>query len=96
MAVVDVVALVIGARHRRRGRPVLAAASRRSPDQSMRWEAGVAVGFTALIVLGPFWVAQLVLTIIATRSEGGLAAGWLWAWLFVAPLAAVTWGGRAR
>jgi MFS family permease len=63
----------------------LAAGVRDSSDASMRWEAGVAVGFTAVIFLGPFWVAQAVFTVLATLDGSGVAPGWLWAWLFVAP-----------
>jgi hypothetical protein len=66
---------------------VLARGIGESSDASMRWEGGVAVGFTAVIFLGPFWIAQAVLTVIATSSPGGVAPGWLWAWLFLAPAA---------
>jgi hypothetical protein len=87
--VVDVVALVIG------GGIALAVAAlasgvRDSTDESMRWEGGVAVGFAGLIFLGPFWIAQGVLTVIATVDDGGLAPGWLWAWLFLAPAVGAT------
>ena len=51
-----------------------------------RWEGGVAVGLTAMIVLGPFWIAQAVLTVLATLDDAGIAACWLWAWLFLAPV----------
>ena len=64
---------------------VLADSIRDNPDESMRWEGGVAVGFTALIYLGPFWIAQAVLTVLATFDGAGIAPGWLWAWLFLAP-----------
>ena len=64
---------------------VLADGIRHTSDKSMRWEGGVAVGFTAMIFLGPFWIAQAVLTVLATFDERGIAPGWLWAWLFVAP-----------
>jgi MFS family permease len=64
---------------------VLADSIRDNPDESMRWEGGVAVGFTALIFLGPIWIAQAVLTILATLDGIGVAPGWLWAWLFLAP-----------
>jgi MFS family permease len=63
----------------------LADGIRSTGDESMRWEGGVAVGFTALIFLGPFWIAQAVLTVLATFDHKGLAPGWLWAWLFLAP-----------
>lgn len=84
MPVVDVVALVLG------GGIALAVGAMAStvadsPDQSMRWEGGVAVGFTGMILLGPFWIAQIVLTVVATFGDGGIAPGWLWAWVFVAP-----------
>ena len=64
---------------------VLAEGVRDTRDESMRWEGGVAVGFTAMIFLGPVWIAQAVLTVLATLDEAGVAPGWLWAWLFVAP-----------
>lgn len=70
------IALAVGA---------MAAGVADSPDESMRWEGGVAVGFAGLILLGPFWIAQIVLTVIATFQDGGIAPGWLWAWVFVAP-----------
>ena len=69
---------------------VLATGISDSSDKSMRWEGGVAVGFTAVIFLGPFWIAQAVLTVMATFDEAGVAAGWLWAWLFLAPAAGVS------
>jgi hypothetical protein len=65
---------------------VLATGVRDSSDASMRWEAGVAVGFTAAIFLGPFWIAQAVFTVLATLDGSGVAPGWLWAWLFLAPV----------
>ncbi|MGA5463711.1 hypothetical protein [Mycobacterium sp. NPDC050041] len=61
-----------------------------SEDKSMRWEGGVAVGFTAMIFLGPFWIAQAVLTVLATADERGIAPGWLWAWLFLAPAVGIS------
>ncbi len=64
---------------------VLAAGIRDTSDESMRWEGGVAVGFTAMIFLGPFWIAQAVLTVLASFDHAGVAPGWLWAWLFLAP-----------
>jgi uncharacterized membrane protein len=82
--VVDIVALVLGV-----GIALavgaMATGVADSPDASMRWEGGVAVGFAGLIMLGPFWIAQGVLTTIATFKDGGVAPGWLWAWLFLAP-----------
>jgi uncharacterized membrane protein len=82
--VVDIVALVLGV-----GIALavgaMATGVADSPDASMRWEGGVAVGFAGLIMLGPFWIAQGVLTIIATFSDGGVSPGWLWAWFFGAP-----------
>ncbi|MFH5229347.1 hypothetical protein [Antrihabitans spumae] len=53
--------------------------------QATGWEGGVAVGFAALLYIGPVWIAQLVLTVLATIDDAGIAAGWLWAWLFAAP-----------
>ena len=66
---------------------LLAESIRENPDESMRWEGGVAVGFTALIFLFPIWIAQAVLTVLATLDGIGFAPGWLWAWLFLAPAA---------
>ena len=64
---------------------VFADGIRNTRDESMRWEGGVAVGFTAMIFLGPFWIAQAVLTVLATFDGRGVAPGWLWAWLCLAP-----------
>ncbi|MBI3227077.1 MAG: hypothetical protein HYZ39_18685 [Mycolicibacterium cosmeticum] len=84
MSVTDVVALLLGlvifavvA--------VVAARIMESSDDSMRWEGGVAIGFSALIVLGPLWIVQAVCTVLATLDDRGIAAGWLWAWLLLAP-----------
>jgi succinate-acetate transporter protein len=87
--IVDVIALTLGVGIALTV-AVLAGGVADSTDASMRWEGGVAVGFTALIFLGPFWIAQAVLTVIATLHDGGLAAGWLWAWLFLAPAVGVS------
>jgi hypothetical protein len=80
----DIAALVLGL-----GIAIVVAALadgvRDTTDESMRWEGGVAVGFTAMIFLGPFWIAQAVLTVLATFEKAGIASGWLWAWLFLAP-----------
>lgn len=89
MPIKDIVALVLGA-----GIAivvaVLADGVREERDESMRWEGGVAVGFTALIVIGPFWIAQGVLTVLATFDDAGIAPGWLWAWLFLAPAVGIS------
>jgi O-antigen/teichoic acid export membrane protein len=69
---------------------ILAQQVRDSSDDAMRWEAGVAVGFAALISLGPFWIAQAVLTVLATLDDVGIAAWWLWVWLFLAPALGVS------
>jgi MFS family permease len=69
---------------------VLAEGVRNTRDESMRWEGGVAVGFTGMIFLGPFWIAQAVLTVLATMDGTGVAPGWLWAWLFLAPVLGVS------
>ncbi|WP_354698249.1 hypothetical protein DSM112329_03915 [Paraconexibacter sp. AEG42_29] len=58
----------------------------RSSDPSMVWEAGVAVGFGAVVVAGPFWLAQGVLTLLAMLDDGGAPAWGLWLWWFVAPV----------
>ena len=83
MPVKDVCALLLGL-----GMAIAAALLARQvrdAEHSMRWEAGVAVGFTGLIALGPFWIAQAVLTVLATLDDAGIGVGWLWAWLFLAP-----------
>ena len=89
MPIKDIVALVLGL-----GIAivvaVLAEGIRDTRDESMRWEGGVAVGFTAMIFLGPFWIAQAVLTVLATLDEAGIASGWLWAWLFLAPAVGIS------
>lgn len=64
---------------------VVAAKIADASDDSMRWEGGVALGFSALILLGPIWVAQAACTVLATLDDRGVAVGWLWGWLFVAP-----------
>ncbi len=64
---------------------VLADGVRDNRDESMRGEGGVAVGFTAVIFLGPFWITQLVLTVLATFDDAGITPWWLWGWLFLAP-----------
>ena len=65
---------------------VVAAKIMEPTDDSMRWEGGVAAGFSALILLGPLWIAQAVCTVMATLDDRGVGAGWLWAWLFLAPV----------
>lgn len=89
MRPIDVIALVLGTVIALVV-AVLAAGVVDSGDKSMRWEAGVAVGFTGFIVIGPFWIAQGVLTIMATVDDGGVSAAWLWAWLFLAPAIGVS------
>jgi hypothetical protein len=54
-------------------------------DASMVWEGRVAVGFTSLLVIGPFWLSQGAVTIAATSADGGLGPAWLWAWFIAAP-----------
>ncbi len=56
----------------------------------MVWEARVAMGFTALVVGGPVWLAQLVLTLVATLHAD--ASGWLWLWWVAAPAVGVALG----
>lgn len=56
------------------------------PDPAMGWEARVAVGFAALGFVGPFWLAQGIVTLVATYADGGVWPGWLWLWLIAAPL----------
>jgi hypothetical protein len=62
-----------------------------TPDPAMVWEARVATGFTAVVAGAPFWLAQLVLTLVATIHSG--ATGWLWAWWLAAPVLGMALGG---
>jgi hypothetical protein len=55
-------------------------------DPDMVWEGRVAVGFTALVYVGPLWLGQSASTLFAALSDGGIWLGWLWGWLVVAPL----------
>jgi MFS family permease len=87
--VVDVIALVLGFGIAL-AVALLASGVADSPDPSMRWEGGVAVGFAALIFLGPFWIAQAVLTGIASFDGRGVSPWWLWSWLFLAPAIGMT------
>lgn len=82
MPVVDVIARVLGLGIAA-AVGLLAVGDVDSTDPAMRWEGGVAVGFAALIFLGPFWIAQAVLTLL---HDGGVPL-WLllWPWLFLAP-----------
>lgn len=84
MPITDIAALLLGI-----GIAVAVAAVAtgitKNTDDSMRWEGGVALGFSALILLGPFWIAQAVCTVLSTLDDGGLSPWWLWAWLFAAP-----------
>jgi hypothetical protein len=57
------------------------------PDPSMVWEGRIAVGFAAIGFAGPFWLAQGILTLVATFDDDVARPGWLWAWFVVAPLA---------
>lgn len=84
MATTDIAALLLGLGIAL-AVAVMAAAIPHSTDESMRWEGGVAVGFSALIVLGPFWIAQAVCTVLSTIDDGGISPWWLWAWLLLAP-----------
>lgn len=56
-----------------------------STDDSMRWEGGFALGLSALVVLGPLWIAQAACTVLSTIDDTGVRSWWLWVWLFVAP-----------
>jgi hypothetical protein len=56
------------------------------PDPTMVWEARVAVGFTALAFVGPFWLAQGIVTFVASSADGGLSPVWLWVCWAAAPL----------
>lgn len=65
---------------------LLAGAQEERPDPAMKWEGRVALGFTGLLLTGPFWLAQGVVAIVATVADGGLWPGWLWMWFVAAPL----------
>jgi hypothetical protein len=68
--------------------------SKSQADPSMEWEAKAAGGFAAVVVGGPFWLAQLVLTLVATVHSG--ATGWLWLWWVAAPVVGAVLGGLRR
>ncbi|MDT5187361.1 MAG: hypothetical protein QOI29_5519 [Mycobacterium sp.] len=55
-------------------------------DPDMVWEGRVAVGFAALVYVGPLWLGQAASTLFAALADGGIWRGWLWGWLVVAPL----------
>ncbi|MDP9167067.1 MAG: hypothetical protein M3O32_13540 [Actinomycetota bacterium] len=55
-------------------------------DSAMVWEARVALGFPVLIVVGPFWLAQGIVTLVATLGDGSVQPGWPWTWFVLAPL----------
>jgi hypothetical protein len=55
-------------------------------DPDMVWEGRVAVGFAALVYVGPLWLGQAAATLFAALDDGGIGPGWLWAWLVVSPL----------
>ena len=55
-------------------------------DPDMVWEGRVAVGFAALLYVGPLWLGQAATTLGAALAAGGIWPGWLWGWLVVAPL----------
>jgi hypothetical protein len=66
-------------------------------DPNVRWEARVASGFAKILPFGVLWTAQVVATLFATLSTGGIWPGWLWIWLLAAsaigtspPVAALT------
>jgi hypothetical protein len=54
-------------------------AAQRDPD--VRWEGRVAAGFAAILPFSVLWTAQVVATLFATLSAGGIWPGWLWIWL---------------
>jgi hypothetical protein len=59
-------------------------------DPDMVWEGRVAVGFAALLYVGPLWLGQAATTLGAAVTAGGIWPGWLWGWLVVAPLLGAT------
>jgi hypothetical protein len=73
---------------------LLSRGSDASSDQAMVWEGRVALGFTALVAGAPFWLAQLVLTLVATVHSG--ATGWLWLWWVASPVLGAVLGGVTR
>jgi hypothetical protein len=56
------------------------------PDPAMAWEARTAIGFTALAFVGPCWLAQGIVTFVASSADGGIRPSWLWVWFAAAPL----------
>lgn len=83
MVTVDVVAIALGVVVAC-GMAYLTSARFDPKDADMLWEGRVAGGFGALIVVGPVWIGQVVATIVASVSDGGIWAGWLWVWLLAA------------
>jgi hypothetical protein len=84
MPMTDIAALLLGLVIA----PVVAAVAgevTRSTDDSMRWEGGFALGLSALVVLGPLWIAQAACTVLSTVDGAGVSPWWLWVWLFLAP-----------
>ena len=55
-------------------------------DPATVWEGRVAVGFAALLYVGPLWLGQAASTLFAALADGGIWPGWLWGWLAVGPL----------
>ena len=52
-------------------------------DPDMVWEGRVAVGFAALVYVGPLWLGQAASTLFAALADGGICrvgsgAGWWW------------------
>ena len=68
------------------GLALLASPLAERDDEAMVWEGRVAVGFTAMAFVGPFWLAQGIVTLTATFADGGVRPGWLWAWFVAAPV----------
>ena len=68
-------------------------ASQSDPD--MVWEGRAAVGFAALVYVGPLWLGQAASTLFAELDDGGIGPGWLWGWLVVAPLLGASPPGAA-
>ena len=60
------------------------------PDRADAWEAKAAGGLMAVVVGGPVWLAQLVLTLVATIHSD--ATNWLWLWWVLAPVLGATLG----
>jgi hypothetical protein len=63
-------------------------------DPAMKWEGIFATGLVAVLVVGPVWIAQGVLTFLACVP--GDAPWWLWLWWWGAPFVGAVFASPAR